>query len=320
MAHYYTFPVMEMSAKMESISVDHRTLASHPALNHYLKTRNQQVQAISDIVSEQNLHRIEPWYTDYFQHFGIKDELGFILEMPSAPEFSAFHRGQDLLALVLCRDRRNFTEHDRLLLSLVQPHLKQAYENVVAFNHLQHQLTQQDQATEQAGIIVLSVDGNFKWMTQRAGTLLHHYFPPSEAHISLPDLLQRWVKQHCSDQAQTGLIPTPPSPLRIERNSSRLTVRLSYEARTEQVYLLLEETQLERYSPKSLEILGLTKRETEVLFWVAKDQCTKKIAKNLGISDRTVKKHLEHIYEKLGVQTRTGAVMYVLEKSGILNA
>ncbi len=319
-AHCYTFPVMEIGEKMESLSVDPRTLTTHPAVNNYWKTHNKQVHAISDIVSEQDLHRIEPWYTDYFQHFGIKDELGFILEMPSRPESSSFHRVQDLLALVLCRDRRNFTEHDRLMLGLIQPHLKQAYENVVAFNHLQYQLTQKDQATEQAGIIVLSVDGDFKWMTQRAGTLLHQYFPPSEAHISLPDLLQRWVKQQCSDQSQTGLSTAPPSPLRIERNSSRLTVRLSYGARTERIYLLLEETQLERYSPNSLEILGLTKREAEVLFWIAKDQCTKEIAKNLGISDRTVKKHLEHIYEKLGVQTRTGAVMYVLEKSGILNA
>jgi DNA-binding CsgD family transcriptional regulator len=65
--------------------------------------------------------------------------------------------------------------------------------------------------------------------------------------------------------------------------------------------------------------LGLTKREAEVLFWVAKDQSTQAIAKQLGISDLTVKKHLENIYKKFGVQTRTGAVMYALEKIGIVS-
>jgi DNA-binding CsgD family transcriptional regulator len=71
---------------------------------------------------------------------------------------------------------------------------------------------------------------------------------------------------------------------------------------------------------KSLEMLGLTKREAEVLFWVAKDQSTQKIAKRLEMSDRTVKKHLEHIYEKFGVQTRLAAVMYALNQLGIFRS
>lgn len=56
-------------------------------------------------------------------------------------------------------------------------------------------------------------------------------------------------------------------------------------------------------------MLGLTKREAEVLFWVAKDKSTDEISKQLGMSNRTVKKHLENIYHKFGVQTRLGAVM-----------
>ena len=319
MARCYTFPVVEIGSAMESISVDHNTLASHPALNDYFKSHNEQVHTISDVVSEQKTHRIEPWYTDYFQRFEIQDELGFILEMPCAPEFSAFHRGQDLLALVLCHDRRNFTEHDRFLLSLIQPYLKQAYENVSSFNHVQHQLTQQRQATEQTGMIALSIDGTLQWMTQKAGTLLHQYFPPSKAHISIPDLLQCWIKQQQLAQAQVNIIPTPPSSLHIEQNGNRLTIRLNLDVNAMQIYLLLEETQPERFSPASLEMLGLTKREAEVLFEAAKDQNTKEIANHLGISDRTAKKHLEHIYAKLGVQTRTGAIMYALQTLGIVS-
>ncbi|WP_311222184.1 MULTISPECIES: response regulator [unclassified Acidovorax] len=51
----------------------------------------------------------------------------------------------------------------------------------------------------------------------------------------------------------------------------------------------------------------LTPRETEVLSWIAKGKTNRDIAEILGMSPRTVNKHLEHIFEKLGVETRTAA-------------
>ncbi len=53
--------------------------------------------------------------------------------------------------------------------------------------------------------------------------------------------------------------------------------------------------------------LALTSRETEVLSWVAKGKTNRDIADILGMSHRTVNKHLEHIFEKLGVETRSAA-------------
>lgn len=58
----------------------------------------------------------------------------------------------------------------------------------------------------------------------------------------------------------------------------------------------------------------LTPREAEVLCWLAQGKRNGEIGHLLGVSPRTVQKHLEHIYEKLGVQTRTAAVLYVLTK------
>lgn len=54
---------------------------------------------------------------------------------------------------------------------------------------------------------------------------------------------------------------------------------------------------------------GLTQRETEVMRWLACGKTDADIAAVLAISRRTVHKHLEHIYDKLGVETRTAAVM-----------
>lgn len=53
----------------------------------------------------------------------------------------------------------------------------------------------------------------------------------------------------------------------------------------------------------------LTRREREVLDWVGAGKCNRDIAAILGASRRTVEKHLEHIYIKLGVETRTAAAM-----------
>ena len=55
--------------------------------------------------------------------------------------------------------------------------------------------------------------------------------------------------------------------------------------------------------------LGLSKRESEVLAWIGQGKTNKEIGRLLGCSPRTVQKHLEHIYVKLGVENRTSAAM-----------
>jgi len=55
--------------------------------------------------------------------------------------------------------------------------------------------------------------------------------------------------------------------------------------------------------------LGLTRREADVLLWIARGQSNAEIGASLCISPRTVKKHLEHIFGKLGVKTRLAAAV-----------
>ncbi len=55
--------------------------------------------------------------------------------------------------------------------------------------------------------------------------------------------------------------------------------------------------------------LGLTRRESDVLLWITRGQSNAEIGASLRISPRTVKKHLEHIFDKLGVKTRLAAAV-----------
>ncbi|WP_411886343.1 LuxR C-terminal-related transcriptional regulator, partial [Polaromonas sp. YR568] len=71
--------------------------------------------------------------------------------------------------------------------------------------------------------------------------------------------------------------------------------------------LLLEQRGANAASPSRLANAALTPRETEVLSWLAKGKTNRDIGDILGMSHRTVNKHLEHIFEKLGVETRAAA-------------
>ena len=58
---------------------------------------------------------------------------------------------------------------------------------------------------------------------------------------------------------------------------------------------------------------GLTTRENEVLGLLVQGMPNKGIARELGISPKTVSNHVEHVYSKLGVSNRAGAAMFAME-------
>jgi len=60
---------------------------------------------------------------------------------------------------------------------------------------------------------------------------------------------------------------------------------------------------------------GLTAREIEVLKLMANGQANKQIAYNLKISEKTVRNHISHIYEKLQIYDRAQAVLYAVRKA-----
>lgn len=81
--------------------------------------------------------------------------------------------------------------------------------------------------------------------------------------------------------------------------------------------ILLKDEKQSGTPPKQVGKTNLTEREIEVLSAVAAGERNKEIAYRLGISERTVKAHLTHIFNKLGVDSRAGAVA-IAAKNGIL--
>ena len=78
-------------------------------------------------------------------------------------------------------------------------------------------------------------------------------------------------------------------------------------------YMLLIQKDSQEWDLASLkESFGLTAREAEILMWISRGKTNKEVGIILTTSPRTVNKHLEHIFEKLGVPTRTAAVAKVM--------
>jgi DNA-binding NarL/FixJ family response regulator len=66
-------------------------------------------------------------------------------------------------------------------------------------------------------------------------------------------------------------------------------------------------------SSKPLLALGLTPRAAEALLWLAQGKTNSDIATILGITESTVKKHVQEMFDKLGVETRGAATVRALE-------
>lgn len=164
------------------------------------------------------------------------------------------------------------------------------------------------QSVESCGKAGFSIDaeGNITWQTPRAQAWLQEYLGRAGSTERLGRLLT-WVNG-CS---QRGADCTNVFACGEEAGSTRLHyVGVTPEGDR---LLLLEEGRRDDLTTRRLaQQLGLTQREGEVLTWLCGGKTNRDIAQILGMSPRTVNKHLERIYQKLGIETRSSAVAIAL--------
>lgn len=158
-------------------------------------------------------------------------------------------------------------------------------------------------ALDIAGRFLLAVasDGRILWNTPQAAKLLKQSYPAlDERGFRLPADITAWIERAAVSGRNA---PT------WEGGSPEARLELSYlgQARADEHVLRLAGTQ----PGGDVAVLRhrhlLTAREAEVLIWLARGKSNRDISDILSISPRTVNKHLEQIYEKLGVENRASA-------------
>ncbi|HEX6707816.1 MAG TPA: response regulator [Albitalea sp.] len=155
--------------------------------------------------------------------------------------------------------------------------------------------------------------GRAVWQTPLARKLLQAYFGAAEEG-PVPEQLLQWVQAQSALAAQ-GL---EPKPLALVREARQLVLNLQERTSDEDWLIVMREVSDTAVVEAMMQAFRLTLREAEVLYWVVKGKTNRDIGDILGSSPATVKKHLEHVYEKLGVETRTAAANLAMGKIGRL--
>ena len=152
-----------------------------------------------------------------------------------------------------------------------------------------------------ASITVRPGDGKLMWQTPLARDLLKTYYGTAAPETPAPIL--DWLRRHLKDAERN----IEPPRLCAQQGARRLGIRLHQQTGDDDWLIVMREVS----DAAIIESMGLaftlTPREAEVLYWVVKGKINRDIADIVGSSPATVKKHLERIFVKLGVETRTAA-------------
>ena len=190
------------------------------------------------------------------------------------------------------------------VLARIEVHLQQTRNRLRAEQLIQH---------HDFAALVANQQGIIHWLTPAAEQWLHNFGQEfavaDEAGLNtrlpgkLLSLFQQWIPQ----------LSNVGSDAMEFKLGSGFNLSIS-PCDNDRGYLLLLHHEGDNWTPENLkERLKLTFREAEILMWISRGKTNKEIGLILNTSPRTVNKHLEHIFEKLGVSTRAAAIARVLQ-------
>jgi len=272
-----------------------RFMGQHPLIPYYSRPGRFPPMQLADVVTRRELHRLE-LYQEFFRPIDVEHQI--ILQLPaSLPR---------LIGIPLMRSRAPFSERDRLVLDRLRPHLVHGYLRARARTRLRRVLKAYEAGDERDrhAVLILDPHGGVEHASGPAEHWLQSYFPRPDKRGSLPEAVETW------------LAAQQPRPLVQERNGGLLQMRLLPGRDASEPDTVLMAERRPPLSPEQLRTLGLTRREAEVLARAASGGSYEQIGADLWISPRTVHKHLEHVYAKLGVDSRAAAVTRAFERLG----
>ncbi len=160
-------------------------------------------------------------------------------------------------------------------------------------------------ALDVSGRFLLAVSklGKIIWATPQAQKLLaENLAADTNDELVLPQLMLEWLEEVQKSKAGPKALTMAAFP-----NNEQLRLQYMGKLGPNELLLRLAKDSSAKMPAEFSRELGLTTREGEVLSWLSKGKTNRDIAQILGLSPRTVDKHLEQIYAKLGVENRTAA-------------
>jgi DNA-binding NarL/FixJ family response regulator len=169
-------------------------------------------------------------------------------------------------------------------------------------------------ALDASGRFLLAANrvGRVLWSTPQASKLLGAALKSGAEGQVLPAHVREWLKLCTAGK------PSVPETVSLTEDGAPLKLELSFISQfgSDEVLLRLVEGEANDDQLVLRNKLKLTQREAEVLLWVARGKSNRDIAEILTLSPRTVNKHLEQIFTKLGVENRTSAAALAVRTLG----
>jgi DNA-binding NarL/FixJ family response regulator len=157
-------------------------------------------------------------------------------------------------------------------------------------------------ALDATGRFLLATDraGRLLWGTPKARQLLSELLPATGDNAAcLPPAVMSQLMQLRSEGANTRLL--------VDVNGRKVEISVLSPVGPDELLFRLTELSTTEDEHRLQQILSLTSRESEVLLWISRGKANREIGEILAISPRTVNKHLEQIFVKLGVENRASA-------------
>jgi DNA-binding CsgD family transcriptional regulator len=259
------------------------TALSHenPLISRYQRTGDGRPYRISDMIDQKTFHETT-LYKEFYRQMGVESQVAFSL--PSRPQL--------LVGLALTREREDFSDHEVQLLALARPHLMQAYRNAELRGARAAMLAALEEGLDTLGrhVVVLDRHGRMEFATDGARRLLGESI---QLRGGLPEAARTWISE------QRGARPAA-APYLLQTREGSVLMRLLPSRRDDRRQVLLLEGGPGELSVAALRWLGLTIRQAETLRLLALGHTPAQAATKLGIAPRTVDKHLQHVYAKLG--------------------
>lgn len=151
-------------------------------------------------------------------------------------------------------------------------------------------------------MMATDTEGHFLWCTPLAEEAIQSIAPEwTKESTALPAIMRPTVDRLLCHREMSG------ASVKLELPQVTLELVLIAQYRENEVLIRLNEVNPEADATKLRLSLDLTQREAEVLLWVSYGKPNRVISDIMSISSRTVDKHLERVFDKMGIETRSAA-------------
>lgn len=150
-------------------------------------------------------------------------------------------------------------------------------------------------------LLATSANGRLLWCTPKARELLAALFPPGSDAAGLPLAVLTQLIQLRSEASKEQ------AHLLLDVNGHKVEISVMSPIGPDELLFRVTELSTTPDEKHLQRVLSLTSRESEVLLWISRGKANREIGEILAISPRTVNKHLEQIFVKLGVENRSSA-------------